>query len=106
MAYKRRTCYLCGEKYEYCPDCVEFAHLPYFMQTFCSESCKTVFDTCTKHSMNILSKDEAAAILADCDLSKLDDFRKCAHDDVVEIMQEDEKARKRPSAKENKDVEG
>ena len=101
MAYKRRTCYLCGEKYEYCPDCVEFAHLPYFMQTFCSESCKTVFDTCTKHSMKILSKDEAAAILADCDLSRLDDFIKCAREDVAEIMHVEERSRKRVAQNSN-----
>lgn len=85
MASYNRICYLCGDKYEYCPDCANHKNAPYYMQTFCSESCKTVFDTCTKFNMQKLTKEEAAATLAQCDLSRLESFKECAKRDIAVI---------------------
>lgn len=101
MAYKKRTCYLCGKQYEYCPDCAEFAGLPYFMQTFCSESCKTIFDTCTRYNMNILTKEEAASILSKCNMSAINNFKECVQKDIQEIMQ----PRKRSIVKDHKEID-
>lgn len=91
MAYKKRTCYLCGEQYEYCPNCSEFQHLPYYMQTFHSENCKTIFQTCVDYNMKLITKKQAMNILSQCDLSQSDKFMESVRRDLKTIMHEPKK---------------
>ena len=44
MARRQRTCYLCGDKYEYCPTCTQDKFKPTWMVEFHSENCKNIFD--------------------------------------------------------------
>lgn len=75
MGRRTRSCYLCGEKYNYCPTCSQDRSKPSWMVEFHSENCKDIFDICTRFNMQLLTKDEAKAAIEKCDLSNKLNFR-------------------------------
>jgi hypothetical protein len=99
MGKRHRACYLCGEKYEYCPTCSQDKFKPTWMAEFHDENCKTIFDICTRFNMKLLSKIEAQAALKKCDLSNKAKFKDYVQRDLENIFTEE------PKAKRNKKVE-
>lgn len=88
-----KKCAICGAEYEYCSSCSEKKHLPTWKNSFCSENCKTIYDTCVKYNMGNLAKDEAALILKTCDLSKRSKFTPATKRLVKEILAQPKKAK-------------
>lgn len=86
MAQRKRICYMCGKKYEYCPTCVEFLGMPKFMTTFHDENCRNVFQICTDYNMKLITKEEAKEKLSKCDLAQKDKFLPDAIATIDEIM--------------------
>lgn len=91
---KYRKCYLCGERYEFCPTCWDDRNEPAWKVTFHAEDCKVIFQTCVDYNMGLISKEDAQLALKDCDLSKKKDFRKDVQDTIDIIMAEPEKKAK------------
>lgn len=91
MAKRDRKCYLCGTDYKYCSTCSQDRMKPSWMSEFHSESCKNIFDICTRFNMEMISKDEAQNELAACDLSNKDNFKHYVQRDLVNIFAKDEK---------------
>ena len=91
---KYRKCYLCGERYEYCPTCWDDRNEPAWKVTFHTEDCKVIFQTCVDYNMGLISKEEAQLTLNNCDLSKKKDFREDVQDTIDIIMAEPEKKAK------------
>ena len=85
---QKRTCYMCGEKYSYCPTCSEDKSKPAWMATFHDENCKTIFQTCTKYNMKSITKEEAKEVLSQCDLSNKASFRDSVKKDLKVILDE------------------
>ena len=51
MVRNNKTCILCGNKYSYCSGCAEFDHLPRWMECYCSENCKDIFNALSAYNM-------------------------------------------------------
>lgn len=86
MAKRDRVCYLCGEKYQYCPTCGNDRLKPSWMSQFHSENCKNIFEICTKFNMELITKEEAANELKKCDLSNKENFDKVTLETVNKIV--------------------
>lgn len=104
MGRRSRECYLCGSKYEYCPSCSQDKNKPTWMAEFHSESCKNVFDICTRFNMKLLTKAEAKTALEKCDLSNKKSFKDYVQRDLRNIFAEEPKI-KRAKKTEEKIIE-
>ena len=93
MGRRSRTCYLCGQDYQYCPTCTQDKAKPAWMSEFHSESCKNIFDICTRFNMGRMSKEEAQDALNTCDLSNKSNFKSYVQRDLVKIFAEEPKKR-------------
>ena len=89
MARKQRECYLCGESYKYCGNCSNDRMKPAWMSEFHSESCKNIFDLCTRFNMNLITKEEAKLALQQCDLSNRANFKPYVQRDLDNIFTEE-----------------
>lgn len=96
MAKKNRVCLTCKEKYSYCPNCNRKD--PAWMAEFHSESCKDIFDICTRYNMQMLTKAEAQKALKSCDLSNKENFADFVQRDLENIFAEDPKPVVKPVA--------
>lgn len=94
MAQRNKKCYLCGTRYKYCSTCYQDRLKPSWMNEFHSESCKDIFDICTRFNMDMITKEQAQKELEKCDLSKRENFKSYVQTDL-EVIFEDEK----PAAK-------
>ena len=89
MARRQRKCYLCGESYKYCPTCSQDKTKPAWMSEFHSESCKDIFDICTRYNMGMITKIEAQDELGTCDLSNKENFKSYVKHDLEVIFEEE-----------------
>lgn len=89
MARRQRECYLCGKHYEYCNSCYQDRFKPAWMSEFHSESCKNIFDICTRFNMGLMSKTEAQDALKSCDLSNRENFKSYVQHDLEVIFAEE-----------------
>lgn len=64
-----RICLTCGKAYEYCGSCPSSLNLPVWKNIFDTENCKTVFETVSDYAQNAITKEEAKAILSNCNIS-------------------------------------
>lgn len=90
MGRRTRTCYLCGETYKYCPTCSQDHTKPSWMSEFHSESCKNIFDICTRFNMGMMSKTEAQDALNSCDLTNKSNFKSYVQHDLEVIFEEEQ----------------
>lgn len=97
MGRRTRECYLCGQKYEYCPTCSQDRMKPSWMAEFHAEHCKNIFEICTLFNMNRMSKEEAQIALLDCDLSDKESFKAYVQHDLENIFAEEPKKRGKKS---------
>ena len=91
MGRRTRECLLCGTRYEYCPTCSQDKMKPSWMAEFHSESCKNIFDICTRFNMELMTKEEAQKALSTCDLSNKANFKACVQRDFENIFAEEPK---------------
>ena len=90
MGRRNRECYLCGEKYSYCPTCSQDKNKPSWMSEFHSEGCKNIFQICTEFNLNLKTKSEAKAALEQYDLSNKEKFKSYIKRDLENIFAIDE----------------
>lgn len=91
MGRRDRECYLCGEKYQYCPTCSNDKMKPTWMAEFHDANCKTIFDVCTRFNMNLMTKEEAKEAIEKCDLSNKENFKSYVQEDIANIFYEEVK---------------
>ena len=75
MAKLNKTCAVCGTKYSYCPVCSADASKPSWMNMFCSENCKNLFQAATDYYAGELTPGKAKAIVRKSDLSNKINFK-------------------------------
>ena len=97
---KKRECYLCGTKYNFCSTCDEDRYAPAWKHSFHSEDCAKIFQCCVDYNMSLITKDEAKSILLGCDLSDKKSFREDAQETISKILAED-KPKAKPFAEKN-----
>ena len=81
-----RTCTICGKKYEYCATCSKFSHLPRWMDAYCSENCKDLYNITAGWANNWLDKDVEIARLEKCDLTNIDKYPQWMRDIIKEMQ--------------------
>jgi hypothetical protein len=86
MAKKNRQCTCCGIAYEYCPTCGNGQLKPSWMSEFCSEDCKTLFETATKFNLNIITKEVAQKKLESINLKPVGKYTEMLQKDIKNIM--------------------
>lgn len=86
MVRNNKTCILCGNKYSYCSGCAEFDHLPRWMECYCSENCKDIFNILSSYNINHKTKEEAKALLEKCDLTMTDTYSEFNKNCINSIM--------------------
>ena len=86
MKANNKKCILCGKTYTYCSRCEEFDHLPRWMEIYCSDNCRTIFNTLTSYNSKTISANEALNILNTCDLSDVDKFHEINQGLVKEVL--------------------
>lgn len=69
MAKLNRTCFTCGEKHSYCPDCYDDRHLESWHIMFHDENCKNVFNIINQYFYSHITTEEAIKQLKCCDLT-------------------------------------
>lgn len=81
-----KKCILCGKTYTYCNRCEEFDHLPRWMEIYCSDNCRTIFNTLTEYNAKNITAEEAAKRLEKCDMSDIDKYHEVNQKMVAEIQ--------------------
>lgn len=104
MGRRTRECYLCGSTYQYCPTCSQDKMKPAWMSEFHSESCKNIFDICTRFNMKLMSKSEAQDALNACDLSNKANFKSYVNRDLEVIFAEEPKKKAKKAESESHEV--
>ena len=87
MKYHKK-CLCCGTSYEYCGNCYDYRNYPLWMNSFCSENCKNIFEYCTNYNFQLITKEQAKAALSKCDLSDRANFNACVQRDLNTILAE------------------
>lgn len=105
MGRRNRSCYLCGESYQYCPTCSQDRTKPAWMAEFHSENCKNIFDICTRFNMKMFTKDEAKEAIEKCDLSNKLNFRPSVQNTLSNLLKVDEILLESPKPKRGKRIE-
>ena len=96
MIKNNKVCILCGERYSFCSRCEEFDHLPRWMAIYCSDNCKKIFDAISAYNMKLKTKEEAAKILKECDLSRKSEFKESCQKYIDEILDIKEESSQEP----------
>lgn len=91
MSRRKRHCYLCNVRYEYCHTCSQDRNKPAWMSTFHEENCKNIFDICTRFNLGFMDKSDAQKALLDCDLSNKENFVDYVQRDIANIFAKDPK---------------
>ena len=79
-----KTCITCGKTYKYCPSCGTDRDKPMWMNIYCSDNCRILFNTATNYFGGDITKEQAKEIVDKADLSKIDRIRP----DIVKMIKE------------------
>lgn len=82
-----RECVVCGRKYSYCRSCRDDANKPEWMASFCSSTCRDVYEAAAGFYAKQKTADEAKAILDKCDLSNKANFTPATQRLIKEIYE-------------------
>lgn len=86
MAKNNKTCTVCGKKYSYCVNCYDDRLKPTYMNEFCSETCKDVFEIATRFNLNLITKSEAQSMLELLELKPTEQYTEMIQNDIKNIM--------------------
>ena len=89
-----RKCLCCHDEYDYCPNCGTGRLAPAWKSAFCSESCKELWQTLSRFSMNFITKSEAKAVISELDLRPIELYAKCVQKDYAKVMTEEKKSKR------------
>ena len=89
-----RKCLCCHDEYDYCPNCGTGRLAPAWKSAFCSESCKELWQTLSRFSMNFITKSEAKAVISELDLRSIELYAKCVQRDYAKVMTEEKKSKR------------
>lgn len=71
-----KICVVDQKKFKYCSGCSDYARYPRWMESFCSDNCRKIFNTVMEYKARIKTVHQAADALKACDLSDLNHFEK------------------------------
>ena len=90
-----KKCLCCDEKYSYCPNCSGPDRFkPTWYSSFCSEACKTLWETLSKYSMGFVNKNDAMAIIKELPLKDNSHYVECVQRDMAKVLAEEPKPKR------------
>ena len=89
-----RKCLCCHDEYDFCPNCGAGRLAPAWKSAFCSESCKELWQTLSRFSMNFITKSEAKSVILELDLRPIESYAKCVQRDYSKIMIDEKKPKR------------
>lgn len=89
-----RKCMCCNVKYSYCPTCGGDKKKPTYLSTFCSESCKDLWTTLSKVSMDMIDKSKAVEIINSLNLKDTSKYVECVQRDMKKLFEKEIKVKK------------
>ena len=75
MSRYNKTCILCGTEYKFCQGCRDYEDKPSWYNIYCSENCRTIFNTIVAAGDTITMAEAKRILIKDCDLSSKEKFR-------------------------------
>lgn len=75
MAKLNKICICDNTKYSYCPTCAADNSKPAWMNMYCSENCKNLFQAATDYNAGEINFEDAKKIVEKADLSNKDNFK-------------------------------
>ena len=75
MSRYNKKCILCGTEYKYCNGCRDYDDKPSWYNIYCSENCRTIFNTIVAAGDTITMIEAKRILVEECDLSNKDKFR-------------------------------
>ena len=89
-----RKCICCGEKYQYCPSCGSDRLKPTWHSSFCSETCKDLWQTLSKYSMGFINKSQAIELINTLPLKDKSKYVTCVQRDLGKLFEKEVKHNK------------
>ena len=97
MVKNNKKCILCGKVYSYCNSCSEFDHLPRWMECYCSENCKEIFNALSAYNMKTRPVESIIATLKASNL-EIEKYHEANQKYIKEILEKDAAAPAEPVA--------
>ena len=97
MVKNNKKCILCGKVYSYCNSCSEFDHLPRWMECYCSENCKEIFNALSDYNMKTRPVESIIATLKASNL-EIEKYHEANQRYIKEILEKDAAAPTEPVA--------
>ena len=97
MVKNNKKCILCGKVYSYCNSCSEFDHLPRWMECYCSENCKEIFNALSAYNMKTRPVESIIATLKASNL-EIEKYHEANQRYIKEILEKDTAAPAEPVA--------
>lgn len=88
MVKNNKKCILCGKVYSYCNSCSEFDHLPRWMECYCSENCKEIFNALSAYNMKTRPVESIIATLKASNL-EIEKYHEANQRYIKEILEKD-----------------
>lgn len=99
MAQKNnKKCLNCGKVYSYCPTCPRDLGKPAWMNAFCSKNCMDLFETATSYLAGSITKDQAAKVVNNAELSNITKFDR----GVIKMVNDIQESKEEKIVKKNK----
>lgn len=97
MVKNNKKCILCGKVYSYCNSCSEFDHLPRWMECYCSENCKEIFNALSAYNMKTRPVESIITTLKASNL-EIEKYHEANQRYIKEILEKDAAAPAEPVA--------
>lgn len=88
---KNRTCFICGNKYSYCPSCERDKMKPSWYSLFCGDICKEINSILSANTAKKMSDKEASEKIKNINASKMsikNDLVKSRIDELLKYKEE------------------
>lgn len=100
---KNRTCFVCGNKYDYCPSCERDKLKPSWYSLFCGDTCKELNDILSANTAKRMTDKEASDSLKSVDISKINIKNELVKNKINELLKYKDEAKTSQKKSEEKD---
>lgn len=86
-----KECVICGTKYSYCNRCGYDTNKPTWMNLFCCQECKDIYEACAGNIAGNYSDEETKVLLDMCDVKKVTEKPVLIKNVIKKLYKEEEK---------------
>lgn len=83
-----KICICCSKPYEFCTGCAKDNEKPSWMNIYCSENCRSLFQGATDYRAGEITKDQAKKIVDNADLTNEKNFKDSIKKFIKEFKEE------------------